>query len=98
MGTQAKEKGIGTGSFKIQVNELIHNDKMRSYGTKSNHMQHLEEKSHDHKNHEEMKHEGHEPSGGKDHGNHHAHMLEDFKRRFIVSLVLTIPVLLLSPT
>ena len=48
MGTQAKEKGIGTGSFKIQVNELIHNDKMRSYGTKSNHMQHLEEKSHDH--------------------------------------------------
>src|SRR5665647_1482782 len=123
MGTQAKEKGIGTGSFKIQVNELIHNDKMRSYGTKSNHMQHLEEKSHDHEHHEGMKHEemkheemkheemkheemkhegmkheGHEPSGGKDHGNHHAHMLEDFKRRFIVSLVLTIPVLLLSPT
>ena len=33
----------------------------------------------------------------RDHSNHHAHMLADFKRRFIVSLVLTIPVLLLSP-
>ncbi len=28
---------------------------------------------------------------------HHAHMLEDFKRRFLVSLILTIPVLALSP-
>jgi len=108
MGTQAVEKGIGTGSFKIQVNELIHNDKMRSYGTKSNHKQHFEEKSHDHEHHEGMEHEGtkhegmihdgHEPSGGKDHGNHHTHMLEDFRRRFIVSFILTVPVLLLSPT
>ena len=48
--------------------------------------------------HEGMKHEGHEPSGGKDHGNHHTHMLEDFRKRFIVYFVLTIPVLLLSPT
>ncbi|MDD4621075.1 MAG: HAD-IC family P-type ATPase, partial [Methanosarcina sp.] len=48
--------------------------------------------------HEEMKHEGHEAAGGKEHGNHHTHMLEDFRKRFIVSLVLTFPVLLLSPT
>ncbi|MCC4769755.1 copper-translocating P-type ATPase [Methanosarcina sp. DH2] len=50
-----------------------------------------------HEQHEGMEHEGHGPSGGKDRGNHHTHMLEDFKRRFIVSLVLTFPVLLLSP-
>jgi Cu2+-exporting ATPase len=31
------------------------------------------------------------------HENHHQHMLEDFKRRFIVSAILTIPVLILSP-
>jgi Cu2+-exporting ATPase len=31
------------------------------------------------------------------HKDHHTGMLEDFKRRFIVSLVLTIPVLILSP-
>ena len=45
-----------------------------------------------------MKHQGHEPSGGKEHGNHHTHMLADFRKRFIVSFILTFPVLLLSPT
>ena len=29
--------------------------------------------------------------------NHHGHMIEDFKRRFWISLVITIPILLLSP-
>jgi len=51
-----------------------------------------------HEQHEGMKHEGHGPSEGKDHGNHHTYMLEDFRRRFIVSFILTVPVLLLSPT
>lgn len=32
-----------------------------------------------------------------DHGNHHAHLVADFRRRFWVSLALTMPVLLLSP-
>jgi len=31
------------------------------------------------------------------HAGHHAHMVEDFKRRFWVSLIATVPVLLLSP-
>lgn len=62
------------------------------------HKQHEEMKHEGHEKHEGMRHEGHEPSGGKDHGNHHTHMLEDFRRRFIASFVLTIPVLLLSPT
>ena len=31
------------------------------------------------------------------HSKHHRHMMEDFKRRFIVSTILTIPILLLSP-
>ena len=39
-----------------------------------------------------MKHEHH---GG--HAAHHAHMVEDFKQRFWISLVATIPVLVLSP-
>jgi P-type Cu2+ transporter len=66
-------------------------------------MEHEDHEQHDEmKNermkHERMKHEGHEAAGGKGHGNHHTHMLEDFRRRFIVSFVLTFPVLLLSPT
>jgi len=59
------------------------------------HEQHEEMK---HEQHEEMKHQGHEMSGGKDHGDHHSHMLTDFRKRFIVSFILTFPVLLLSPT
>jgi Cu2+-exporting ATPase len=31
------------------------------------------------------------------HSDHHAHMVEDFKKRFWVSLILTIPILVLSP-
>ncbi len=33
----------------------------------------------------------------KDHSSHHAHMVKDFKKRFWVSIVVTIPVLILSP-
>jgi P-type Cu2+ transporter len=62
------------------------------------HEQHGEMKHEGHEPHEEMKHGGHEAAGGKDHSNHHTHMLEDFRRRFIFSFVLTFPVLLLSPT
>jgi Cu2+-exporting ATPase len=73
---------------------------MRTEEKSSGHEQHEEMKHEEmkHEQYEGMKHEGHEPSGGKDHENHHTHMLEDFKRRFIVSFILTFPVLLLSPT
>ncbi|MCB0536316.1 MAG: copper-translocating P-type ATPase [Bacteroidetes bacterium] len=39
----------------------------------------------------------HNPSHGEHGHDHHRMMIEDFKRRFWVSLILTIPVLLLSP-
>jgi Cu2+-exporting ATPase len=32
-----------------------------------------------------------------DHGDHHAHMAADFRKRFWISLVLTLPILVLSP-
>ena len=56
-----------------------------------------------HSNHQHAKMEGHNAlqnkatTGHNNHHDHHAHMIEDFKKRFWVSLVLTIPVLLLSP-
>jgi Cu2+-exporting ATPase len=43
---------------------------------------------------EKMKHEHH---GHHDHTEHHRHMVEDFKKRFFVSIIVTIPILLLSP-
>ncbi|MEO2068077.1 MAG: copper-translocating P-type ATPase [Desulfurobacteriaceae bacterium] len=41
----------------------------------------------------DVKHEGHKMN----HSSHHAHMVEDFKRRFLISSILTIPILILSP-
>jgi len=42
-------------------------------------------------------HQAHQHYAGGSHAAHHAHMVEDFKRRFWISLVATIPVLVLSP-
>jgi Cu2+-exporting ATPase len=45
-------------------------------------------------------HESHEKNSGHnghDHGSHHAHMVTDFRKRFWVSLVVTVPILALSP-
>jgi Cu2+-exporting ATPase len=41
-------------------------------------------------------HEQHE-TGGRMHGRHHGHNIADFKRRFWISLIVTIPILFLSP-
>lgn len=51
------------------------------------HKDHMDHK-HDNSDHKEMEHE---------HENHHEMMIEDFKRRFYISLIVTIPILLLSP-
>lgn len=54
------------------------------------HSQHHESTHHD--NNHDHNHHGH--SG---HHDHHAHMVEDFKKRFYISMILTIPILILSP-
>jgi len=45
--------------------------------------------------HSKMKH-GDNPSMGMEGHNHHAMMIDDFKRRFYVVLILTVPIVLLS--
>jgi len=50
----------------------------------------------DQSSHEKMNHKKDEPIG-HNHSEHHGHMIEDFKKRFWISLVITIPILLLSP-
>lgn len=46
-------------------------------------------------NKDKMDHEDHD---GGDHQGHHEMMIKDFKRRFFISLIVTIPILILSPT
>jgi P-type Cu2+ transporter len=76
------------------------------------HMNHGSQQEHErisHKDHETMLHERHEQTvsvsqvrgapraASLEPQNHHAMMIADYRRRFWISLVLTIPILLLSP-
>ena len=55
------------------------------------HSKHNAQSSHEKMNHKKNEHDGH------DHSEHHGHMIEDFRKRFWISLIITIPILLLSP-
>ena len=55
-----------------------------------------------HNGHKDMGHDmhaGHEKKVGHEHDHHahHAHMVADFKKRFWISLIITVPILILSP-
>ncbi|WP_084315686.1 heavy metal translocating P-type ATPase [Thalassobacillus devorans] len=72
------------------VNHEHHDDQHHHEG----HEEHGHEEIGHHEHHEH--HEGHE--GGHDHHDHdHGDMVADFKKRFYISLLLTVPILILSP-
>lgn len=54
---------------------------------------------HDHMNHERVdNNSSHEEHSTDEHSHHdHSHMLQEYKNKFIISLIVTIPILLLSP-
>ena len=60
----------------------------------SNHQHHKEHKATQDQQGKQQHHHDHKEH---DHSGHHRHMIEDFKRRFWISLVLTFPILALSP-
>ncbi|WP_321417783.1 hypothetical protein [uncultured Methanomethylovorans sp.] len=78
----------------MPMHELMHHDMgqqaMEQHPSHmgQDHMEHGEHMQH-RKRSTQDKHTGHT--------NHHAMMVEDFKKRFFVSVIITIPVLLLSP-
>ncbi|NLX92906.1 MAG: heavy metal translocating P-type ATPase, partial [Clostridiales bacterium] len=51
---------------------------------------------HDHKQ-KRTDHEGHVKHDKCDHQNHHEMMIKDFKTRLLISLIVTVPILILSP-
>jgi len=70
----------------------MHHEMTEKSGEKhEDHVSHNEHGEHS----EHGKHESHQGHG--DHSNHHAMMVQDFRKRFWISIVLTIPILLLSP-
>lgn len=69
-------------------------------GAKEEHMDHHEHMEHDDKHkmgHMDHEHMNHNHGGHQGHMGHHAHMVADFRRRFWISLILTIPIVVLSP-
>ncbi|TXE13511.1 copper-translocating P-type ATPase [Algoriphagus aquimarinus] len=59
----------------------------------------MDHSNHSHKQHDSHKKGKHERKGmqGNDHSMHHMHMIEDFKKRFWISLVITLPIVVLAP-
>lgn len=84
-----------------------HNHKQHEEQKHHSHQHHNNEHEdmHDHHKHGHEEHKNHNHSHGHSghhgghggHGGHHEHMVEDFKKRFWISLVLSIPILYLSP-
>ncbi len=73
-------------------------DHEHHHGEHAQHEHHAHEHhEHDHakQQHADSSHKGHDEHHG--HHDHHAHMVADFRKRFWISLALTIPILLLSP-
>lgn len=69
------------------------------YENKHGHKNHNHDNHHSHNHNNEMgnhHHDNHDDQSMTDH-DHHQMMVDDFKRRFIVSLILTVPILILSP-
>ncbi|MCB9065868.1 MAG: cadmium-translocating P-type ATPase [Chitinophagales bacterium] len=60
-------------------------------------MEHNHHKHHEHHHNHKNAHAGHEHSGQGHHGHDHNAMIADFRKRFYIVLVLTIPTMLLSP-
>ena len=71
-----------------QMNHEHHQHHTMNNSAHSNHK--------DHQSHEMMMHKEHNHKG-HDHSAHHAHMIKDFRKRFWISLIVTIPILILSP-
>lgn len=65
--------------------------------TEMNHDHQHKEHQHDHHDHQHHEHDGHGDHEGHNHHDHHKHMIEDFKRRFWISLVITLPIVVLAP-
>ena len=76
---------------------IMDNHKHHQY---NHHRHNLEHNHNNEENHHKTNHVDYQSphkNHDHDHQDHHKHMVEDFKKRFWVSLILTVPVLLLSP-
>lgn len=75
-----------------------HHDHEHQQNKHSNHNHDGHNHQHDHGDHNDHGgHGGHEGHSGHDHSQHHAMMIKDFRKRFWISLAISVPILVLSP-
>jgi Cu2+-exporting ATPase len=79
---------IQKGAVKVMKDHEHHN---HDNNEKHEHRQHEHEKEKNNQKHSQHEHKNH------DHSEHHEMMIKDFKKRFYISLIVTIPIILLSP-
>jgi len=71
---------------------------MQNQHDKHHHHEHKSDHtSYDHSSHNHSEHQGGHGHESHDHSSHHAMMIKDFRKRFWISLILTLPILVLSP-
>ena len=76
-------------------NHKEHKHEHHKHEESKHHKDHSGHQGHDHSGH--GSHSGHSPGHGEMGHDHHKMMIEDFKKRFWISLVLTVPILVFSP-
>lgn len=74
-----------------------HNHKPQKHEEHKEHANHDHDEHKEHANHDHDEHHEHKEYMHHDHADHHRQMVRDFKKRFIISALVTIPILLLSP-
>ena len=94
--------GCRNSSIKVEeIEKMAHprqTDKHGSHDSPGAHSQHEGHKTHgSHHEEKQAAHQAHKDHGGHHGGDHHAHMVADFRRRFWIALGFTIPILALSP-
>lgn len=74
-----------------------HNHKSQKHEGHEEHEKHIHREHEEHKEHANHDHDEHKEHIHHDHADHHQQMVRDFKKRFIISALVTMPILLLSP-
>lgn len=97
MNSRKKEN---TSSHQLHKQGVYRDHQNHDYSEHSYNHEHDPGNPGEHKNHDSNKsdHNHGDHKSNHNHGDHHKQMAEDFKRRFWISIFLTIPVLLLSST
>lgn len=79
------------GDYSMENHEKHNHAEMNDHEMDHSH-EHMDHDAHSHNHHGSGSHDEH-----KGHASHHQHMIADFRKRFWISLAVSIPILLLSP-